>query len=91
MEYFRRDAEAYIEGVYLKRVSRKPPRWMCENEHGVKFVLEKGDKGKPRSWTVLLPEGGFISLDTRLKAIRLMSELQRIKDEENDTHSSPVL
>lgn len=88
MEYFRVNTECYVDGVYMKRVARKPPRWMCENEQGIKFVLEKSARGQ-RGWTVLLPAGGFITLPTRLKAIKFMNELVRV--DENPVDSGPIL
>lgn len=68
--------EREVNGVFLKRMRRKPVHYMCENDYGVKTVIAKGR----RSWTVMLPTGGFHAFPTLRQACGFAGRLMKMEE-----------
>lgn len=81
--------EEEVEGVYLKRVKRKPPSYMFTNEHLVEGMLKKAEKGRI-AWDVLLPGGGLRTFRHKRDACRFIARLVPLEDE-SQTDSGAVL
>lgn len=81
--------EEECEGVYLKRIKRRPVAYQFTNDHLVEGMLRKAEKGRI-AWDVLLPGGGLHTFRYKRDACKFIARLIPL-EEESETDSGAVL